>query len=81
MFIRDTHDGRTYEGAAVEVVEEMRGESFFSTASLGEYVDGLTASIRRFRGVDLKVEGATGEEKAERLVDAMLEAGLFEHVE
>jgi hypothetical protein len=39
-------------------------------------IDWLAAQVARQEGVELKVEGATGREKAAALVTAMLEAGL-----
>ena len=44
--------------------------------TLGEYIDWLVAQVQRLEPIDLKVEGATDEEKAASLVQAMMGAGL-----
>lgn len=81
MFIRSTEDGRVFGGTAVEIVESMRGEAFTTSRTVGEYVDELVASVKRLRGVDLEVGDGCDADKAERFVDAMVDAGLFEHAD
>jgi len=77
MRIRIVSDGRVFEGTAEQIVQQLQYIAFGKEeATLAEYVDWLAAQVARQEGVELKVEGATGREKAAALVKAMIEAGL-----
>ncbi len=77
MRIQIVNDGRVLEGTAVQIVQQLQYIAFGKEeATLAEYVDWLAAQVARQDGVDLRVEGTTGREKAVGLVKAMVKAGL-----
>lgn len=70
-------DGRAFEGTAVQIVEAMQRLAFgVDHLSLADYVDWVAGNASKFEGVALVVAGATGEEKADALVRAMIAHGL-----
>lgn len=80
MRVRLLDNGRVLEGTAFEIVDEMReGQFGGDDLTVAQYVDQVCARVKKWHGVDLRIDGETGEEKAEKLVDALIEAGLAEH--
>lgn len=81
MKIRMKADGRVLEGTEQQIVEAMHALAFGQQdSSLSEYIDWAVLQARGMSEVELRVEGATDEEKAMALVQAMLDAGLAEVV-
>lgn len=79
MRIRMTSDGRVFQGTPKQIVEAMQYIAFGQeNRTLGEYIDWLVDQVQRLESTELKVEGATDEEKAASLVQAMLGSGLAE---
>jgi len=77
MRIRIVSDGRVLEGTTEQIVQQLQYLAFGKEeATLAEYVDWLAAQVARQEGIELKVDGTTGREKAAALVNAMIEAGL-----
>lgn len=77
MRIRIVNDGRVLDGTAEQIVQQLQYIAFGKEeTSMSEYVDWLAAQVARQEGVELKVEGATGRDKAAALVKAMVEAEL-----
>ena len=77
MRIRIVSDGRVLLGTAEQIVRQLQYLAFgLEDASLDEYVDWLAAQVGRQEGVELRVEGATGREKAEALLRELIGAGL-----
>ncbi len=70
-------DGRVFQGTALQIVKAMQDIAFgVDDFTVPEYIDWVVANARKFEEVELKVEGATDDEKAKRLVEEMLRAGL-----
>ncbi len=70
-------DGRVFRGTAVQIVKAMQDIAFgVEQFTLGEYIDWVVANAMKFEEVELKVTGATDEEKAASLVAEMLRTGL-----
>ncbi|MCU0655290.1 MAG: hypothetical protein MUF64_08375 [Polyangiaceae bacterium] len=73
-------DGRVFEGTPVEIVRDMKFIAFgVDHLDLDGYITWVAANAQRFEGVDLATEGPTTEERARRLVKAMLRVGLARH--
>jgi hypothetical protein len=74
-------DGRVLEGTAKQIVEAMHSLAFGQeNRTLGGYIDWAVEQASRMNEIDMEVEGETDEEKAESLVEAMLDAGLAERL-
>ena len=72
-------DGRVFQGTALQIVKAMQDIAFgVDDFTVPEYIDWVVANARRFEEVELKVEGASDEEKAKSLVEEMVRAGLAE---
>jgi hypothetical protein len=70
-------DGREFEGTAVEIVRGMQEIAFgVEHLSLSEYIGWVAANAKRVEDVDLAVSGESDEQKAEALVQAMLDKVL-----
>lgn len=70
-------DGRVFEGTPVEIVRDMKFLAFgVDHLDLDGYITWVAANARKFEGVFLETEGPTTEERARRLVEAMLHMGL-----
>ena len=74
-------DGRVFRGTAVQIVKAMQDIAFgVEQFTLGEYIDWVVANAMKFEEVELKVTGATDEEKAASLVAEMMRTGLTRRV-
>ena len=70
-------DGRVIQGTALQIVTAMQDIAFgVDDFTVPEYIDWVVANARRFEEVELKVEGASDEEKAKSLVEEMVRVGL-----
>ena len=70
-------DGRVFQGTALQIVTAMQDIAFgVDDFTVPEYIDWVVANARRFEEVELKVEGASDEEKAKSLVEEMVRVGL-----
>ena len=70
-------DGRAFQGTAVQIVQAMQRIAFgVDQLSLSDYIDWVAANALKFEAVVLKVDGATGDEKAAALVAEMIAHGL-----
>jgi hypothetical protein len=79
MQVRLKADGRVLQGTAVQIVTTMQGLAFGQDhLSLPDYIDWAVAQLTRLEGTELKIEGATPEERARSFVSEMLRAGLAE---
>jgi|GEM_PF-587675 len=73
-------DGRVFEGTPVEIVRDMKFIAFgVDHLDLDGYISWVAANAQKFEGVVLETEGPTTEERARRLVKAMLRVGLARH--
>ena len=81
MRIKINADGRVLEGTAKQIVEAMQYVAFGQQdRTLTEYIDWAAEQASRMNEVDLRITGSTDEERAESLVQAMLEARLAERL-
>ena len=79
--IRINADGRVLQGTPKQIAEAMQSIAFGQeNLTLGEYIDWAVEQVQRMECIDLAVAGATAEEKAVSLVDAMITTGLAEKV-
>ena len=79
MKIRINADERVLQGIPKQIAEAIQSIAFGQVnLTLGEYIDWAVEQVQRMEGIDLTVEGATVEEKAVSLVDAMITTGLAE---
>jgi hypothetical protein len=70
-------DERVFQGTALQIVKAMQDIAFgVDDLTVPEYIDWVVANARKFEEVELKVEGATDDEKAKSLVEEMVRAGL-----
>lgn len=82
MRIKIRDSGRVLEGTVVEIVTLMKADQFGAEdLQLGEFVDEYCGRLKTFKGIDLDIIGEDGAEKAENLIDMMVEAGLAEYVD
>jgi hypothetical protein len=72
-------DGRVFQGTALQIVKAMQDIAFgVDQMTLGQYIDWVVQNALRFEEVELVVSGATTEERATTLVEAMVASGLAE---
>ena len=70
-------DGRVFHGTALQIVKAMQDIAFgVEQMTLDQYIDWVVQNAQRFEEVELKVAGATTEERAKALVEEMLAKGL-----
>ncbi|MFI5302135.1 MAG: hypothetical protein ACHREM_28930 [Polyangiales bacterium] len=70
-------DGRVFQGTALQIVKAMQDIAFgVEQMTLDQYIDWVVDNARRFETVELSTAGATTEERARALVDAMIATGL-----
>ncbi|MFI5298635.1 MAG: hypothetical protein ACHREM_11095 [Polyangiales bacterium] len=70
-------DGRVFQGTAMQVVKAMQDIAFgVDEMTLDQYIDWVVDNARRFEAVELAIVGTTTEERAQTLVDSMIETGL-----
>ena len=70
-------DGRVFQGTALQIVTAMHDIACgVDDFTVPESIDWVVANARRFEEVELKVEGASDEEKAKSLVEEMVRVGL-----
>ena len=73
----EMRDDRRFQGTPVQIVQAMKNIAFgVEHLSLSEYIDWVAAQALKFEGVTLDVAGASAEEKARALVEAMIATGL-----
>lgn len=75
MRIRMLATGQEFEGTAEEIVRQMQSDAFVP-GPLAGYIDWLALNTSRYRGIELSAHGRTIQEKADSLVQSLLEAGL-----
>jgi hypothetical protein len=72
-------DGRVFQGTALQIVKAMQDIAFgVEQMTPDQYIDWVVANALRFETVELRVAGATTEERATALVEAMVATGLAE---
>lgn len=77
----EMRDGRRFMGTPTQIVQAMKDIAFgVDHLSLSDYIDWVAAQALKFEGVELTVAGETEDEKAKKLVDEMIEAGLTRQV-
>jgi hypothetical protein len=70
-------DGRVFEGTPLEIVRDMKFIAFgVDHLDLDGYITWVADNAQKFEGVVLETEGPVIEERARRLVEAMLRTGL-----
>ena len=75
MRIRMLATAQEFEGTAEEIVRQMQSDAFVP-GPLATYMDWLAVNTSRYRGIELDTRGRTIGEKAESLVQSLLEWGL-----
>jgi hypothetical protein len=74
-------DERLFQGTPVQIVQAMKFIAFgVDHLSLIEYTDWVAANARKFEDVELKITGATDEERCASLVGEMIRTGLTRRV-
>jgi hypothetical protein len=70
-------DGREFVGTPTQIVTQMQSIAFGrDNDTLSEYIEWVQRQTQEFMGVDLKITGQTGDEKADSLVNELLRTRL-----
>ena len=73
----EMRDGRVFQGTAKQIVKAMQDIAFSERdLPFSEYIDWVVQNALRFDEAELKVEGASDEERATSLVSEMVRTGL-----
>lgn len=73
-----TKDGQTFEGSAIQILEQMRALASHEASTTDEYIDHVAANVERMESQKINVVGTTTEERAESLLKEMARIGMSE---
>lgn len=82
MHIRLIDNGREMKGTALDIVLKLKNGQFGGDdLTLDEFIEKMCERTRRWHKVDLAVTGATGDERADSLIAALVAHKLAEYVD
>jgi hypothetical protein len=74
-------EGRIFSGTAKQIVQQMQRTAIFAAhLSVDEYVNWCVENARRSFSLDVKVTGATTDERCASLLEQMLGTGFAEKI-